>query len=155
MDTIKITKDHVKMIAHRGVSGLAMENTVASFTLASEKTYFGIETDIHATKDNKIIVCHDDNIKRVTGVDKVIEESSFAELRKILVMNKEGGYAPETYLPTLNEYIEICKSGNKYAVLEFKNLMTEDNIVQVLDIIRELNYLENMIFISFVKENLK
>ena len=83
MDTIKINKGTTKLIAHRGVSGLEQENTVASFLLASYKTYFGIETDVHVTKDNKFIICHDDNIKRVTGINKVIEESTYDELKRI------------------------------------------------------------------------
>ena len=92
MDTIKINKKNVKLIAHRGVSAIEQENTIASFLLASYKTYFGIETDVHVTKDNKFIICHDDNIKRVTGIDKIIENSTFDELKRIRVFDKDGSY---------------------------------------------------------------
>ena len=121
MDTIKINKKNVKLIAHRGVSAIEQENTIASFLLASYKTYFGIETDVHVTKDNKFIICHDDNIKRVTGIDKIIENSTFDELKRIRVFDKDGSYKNNLSLPSLEDYIKICAFSNKVAVLELKN----------------------------------
>ena len=153
-DTIKINKKDTKMIAHRGVSELEQENTYASFLLAGMKSYYGIETDIHSTIDNKFIVCHDDNIKRVTGVDKIIEESTFEELRKIPVWDKNGSYSKYSYLPSLEEYINICKTFNKYSILELKGEMSEENLYTIYEIIKNLNYLSKVIFISFHKNNL-
>ena len=51
MDTIKIKKKKVKMIAHRGLSGLERENTCSAFVAAGNRSYFGIETDVHRTAD--------------------------------------------------------------------------------------------------------
>lgn len=155
MDTIKINKKNTLLIAHRGVSDIEQENTYASFLLAAFKSYYGIETDVHVTKDNKFILCHDDNIKRVTGVDKIIEESTYDELRKIPIYDKNGKYSKYSYLPNLEEYINICKSFNKYAVLELKGSMTETNLQDIYNIIKNLNYLSKMIFISFNKNNIK
>ena len=67
MNTVKIEKLAVKMTAHRGVSGLETENTAAAFIAAGQRTYFGIETDIHKTADGHFICCHDSNIERVSG----------------------------------------------------------------------------------------
>lgn len=155
MDTIKIKKNFVKLIAHRGLSAIEQENTIASFLLASYKTYFGIETDIHVTKDNKFILCHDDNIKRVTGIDKIIEESTFDELRKIRVKDKDGSYKNNLTLPTLDDYINISKYTNKVMVLEFKNKLKESHIIDILNTIKKYNCLNQMIFISFEIDNLK
>lgn len=155
MDTIKINKGTTKLIAHRGVSGLEQENTVASFLLASYKTYFDIETDVHVTKDNKFIICHDDNIKRVTGINKVIEESTYDELKRIRVFDKDGSYKNNLSLPSLEDYLKICMFTNKTAVLELKNKMKESHIKDILDIIKKYNYLNKMIFISFEIDNLK
>ena len=155
MNTIKINKKDTKIIAHRGLSGIEQENTVASFFLASMKSYYGIETDIHVTKDNKFILCHDDNIKRVTGIDKVIEESTFDELRKIRVFDKDGSYKNNLRLPTLDDYIKLCKYAKKVCVLEFKNKLKEEHIKEILNIIKSYNYLNNMIFISFEIDNLR
>lgn len=51
MDTIKMNSRSVRMIAHRGVSGLERENTCAAFVAAGNRSYFGIETDVYQTAD--------------------------------------------------------------------------------------------------------
>ena len=51
MDTIKIRAGACKMVAHRGVSGLEKENTMAAFVAAGNRSYYGIATDIHRTLD--------------------------------------------------------------------------------------------------------
>ena len=57
MNTIKFeNKGNIKMIAHRGVSGLERENTCPAFVAAGVKSYFGIETDVFVTLDEKYIV---------------------------------------------------------------------------------------------------
>ena len=148
MDSIKLTnKNKPLMIAHRGLSGIKLENTNEAFKLAAEHSYFGIETDVHVTKDNKFIVCHDDNLLRTSGVDMVIEHSLYDDLRKIKLYNGE-------YLPDLEDYINICKSSNKIAVLELKNSMTRENLKLCLDTIEALNYIDNTIIISFDPHNI-
>ena len=47
MDTLKLDKGSIKMIAHRGLSGIERENTAAAFVAAGNHSYFGIETDVH------------------------------------------------------------------------------------------------------------
>ena len=67
MDTIKIEKKNTLMVAHRGVSGLEKENTLAAFIAAGNRSYYGIETDVHRTADGQFVVFHDDNTQRVAG----------------------------------------------------------------------------------------
>lgn len=83
MNTISIDSKNVQIIAHRGVSGLEMENTAAAFVAAGNRSYFGIETDVHVTKDRKIAVIHDDNTLRVSGIDRIVEETTLDELQAI------------------------------------------------------------------------
>ena len=59
--TVRIEKKQAQMIAHRGLSGLERENTCAAFVAAGNRSYFGIETDIHKTKGGQFIVFHDDS----------------------------------------------------------------------------------------------
>ena len=58
MDTVKINVSDLetKIIAHRGLSGIETENSIAAFIAAANRSYFGIETDVHVTKDNKFII---------------------------------------------------------------------------------------------------
>ena len=161
MNTIQIAKKNVKMIAHRGLSGIEAENSNAAFVAAGNRSYFGIETDVHVTRDGKFIIHHDDNIKRMTGVDAVIEETDAVELSLIRLYDRNRE-ARETEirrsdlsLPTLEEYIRICKKYGKVAVLELKRRMTAEAIAGIVEEIRALDYLDNTIFISFSLMNMQ
>ena len=118
MNTITIDSKNVQMIAHRGVSGIEMENTAAAFVAAGNRSYFGIETDVHVTKDGKIAVIHDDNTLRVSGIDRIVEETTLEELQTIPLYNKaEGCFRTDLKIPVLADYISICKRYDKKAVL--------------------------------------
>lgn len=155
MNTVKINSSNTKMIAHRGLSGIELENTNAAFIAAGNRSYFGIETDVHKTADGKFVVHHDDNTGRLCDVDVTIEETSFEELRKLHLNDKyEDMTRADTLIPTLKEYIATCKRYEKKAVLELKNEFTKDEISNICEEIKELDYLDNVIFISFCFANM-
>ena len=68
-DTVKLDKrgSGVLMVAHRGLSGLETENTQCAFVAAANRSYYGIETDVHVTKDGRYVISHDGNLSRVSG----------------------------------------------------------------------------------------
>ena len=90
MDTIHIDSRGVKMVAHRGVSGLEKENTASAFVAAGNRSYFGIETDVHRTLDGHFVCIHDDTTGRVAIDNLKIEESTFDTLRALLLCDKDG-----------------------------------------------------------------
>ena len=92
------------MIAHRGVSGLELENTCAAFVAAGNRSYFGIETDVHVTADGKFIIIHDSNTQRVATEAMVAEESTFEVLRGIRLKEADGTLRCDLRLPSLEEY---------------------------------------------------
>lgn len=155
MDSIKIDSGKTYMVAHRGLSGIETENTNAAFIAAGNRSYFGIETDVHKTADGKFVVIHDDRTGRVSAADMSVEGSSFDELRAIRLHAPDGtdGRA-DMLIPTLKEYINTCKRYEKTAVLELKNEFTSGEIKAICDEILEEGYLNNVIFISFCFENL-
>lgn len=153
MDTIKINKKNVLMIAHRGLSGLETENTKEAFILAGSKSYYGIETDVHVTKDGKFIVFHDDNILRLTGVDLVIEENNYSDIIKNKIY-KFSSKINELEFPNLKDYIEICKKYNKEAILEIKNEIEELDVINIIKEIESINWLNHTTIISFSMNNL-
>lgn len=161
MNTIQIAKKNVKMIAHRGLSGIEAENSNAAFVAAGNRSYFGIETDVHVTRDGKFIIHHDDSVKRMTGIDKVIEETDAVELSllRLYDRNHENRETEETRsdlsLPTLAEYISICKKYGKVSVLELKRRMTPESIAGIIEEIRRLDYLDSTVFISFSLMNMQ
>jgi glycerophosphoryl diester phosphodiesterase len=143
------------MVAHRGVSGLETENTCAAFIAAGNRSYYGIETDVHVTSDGKYVTFHDDETRRLAAEDMIIEQTDFATLRSLILRQKDGKFGrTDIRIPTMQEYIEICKHYEKVAVLELKNHFQKEQVFEICDIIDEIGYLENVIFISFDFENL-
>ena len=155
MDTIRmVNKGNTKMVAHRGVSKLERENTMPAFVAAGNRSYYGIETDIHITRDGRFIVYHDDNTLRLTGVDSVVEEQDFDTLRKLEIKDFDDESRIDLYMPTLEEYIKNCKKYEKIAVLELKNPMPKDKVFEVCDILDKIGHREGTVIISFDYQNL-
>lgn len=156
MNTIKFeNKGEIKMVAHRGVSGLERENTCPAFVAAGVKSYYGIETDVHVTLDGKYIIVHDDDLKRVAGLDMGIETSNFDDLRAVRFTDRDGvTKRNDIFLPTLDEYLSICKKYEKVAVLELKNDMCEKDVEGIAAAVDAAGMFENTTFITFSKQNL-
>lgn len=155
MDTVKFEKKDVRMIAHRGVSGLELENTCAAFVAAGNRSYFGIETDVHVTADGKYIVIHDDTTGRVAWENVSVEGSDFETLRSLRLKRKDGTTRADLCLPSLEEYLEVCCRYGKKAVLELKNPLEREQVQKLLEICQAHIGLENMIFISFYFQNMR
>ena len=155
MDTIKINAGKTLMVAHRGVSGIEKENTHAAFVAAGNRSHYGIETDVHRTLDGKYVCFHDDTTGRVAIDNLVVEESTFDTLRNLLLTDVDGKKGrTDLRIPTLQEYIQICKKYDKVAVLELKNHFPEEDVIRIIEIIEQEGYLSNVIFISFDFENM-
>lgn len=104
-----------KFIAHRGLHNQnegVPENSLLSFEKAIEAG-FPIEIDIHLTKDEKIVVFHDENTKRMCGTDRNIEESTLSELKELSLQNTDQK------IPTLQECLEVV-GGKVFLLIEFK-----------------------------------
>lgn len=154
-DTIRLNASNVRMIAHRGLSGIELENTNSAFVAAGNRSYFGIETDVHITADGQFVIIHDDNTKRVAQDEMIVEQTTFETLRSIRLADKDGQKGRrDLIMPSLAEYISICKKYNKDAVLELKNHFKPEHIYQIVEIIREIGWLERTIFISFDLPNM-
>lgn len=156
MDTVKIeNKGSCRIIAHRGVSGLEPENTVAAFVAAGNRSYFGIETDVHVTKDGHYVVNHDGDLRRVAGVDLVIKDATLAEIQAVPLLDTDGvSHRSDLRVPLLSDYIGICRRYEKEAVLELKNDIAPAHIAGIVAVIREAGWLDRTTFISFHPDNL-
>lgn len=153
MDTIKINFKNI--VAHRGQSGLERENTASAFVAAGNRRNVGIETDVHVTADGKYIIIHNDDTEQVTGVKMSVEGSSFDELRALRVIDMDGTRdRADLMLPTVNDYIRICKRYDKHCVFELKNAFTKQQIAEICKIFEDEGYMEHVTFITFVYQNL-
>lgn len=117
------------LIAHRGVHNSQIpENTLPAFVKCVDKNYI-IELDIHILSDNTIVVHHDHNLKKLTGVNKIIETLSYPQLSKIKINKKYT-------IPTLKQVMHIV-DGRVPILIEVKdvdnNFKFEEELVKILD----------------------
>jgi glycerophosphoryl diester phosphodiesterase len=143
----------VEIVAHRGASHDAPENTLAAQRLAWEQGADAVETDIHLTKDGKIIVSHDKTTRRTAGRDGTITSLTLAELRRLDAGSwKDAKFAGEK-LPTLDEQLALIPAGKKMLV----EVKVGPEIVPELQrtLARTAVSERNITFISFNAESLR
>ena len=96
----------MKVMAHRGYSGVYPENTMLSFREAVKVGCDAIEMDVHETRDGRLVVIHDERLDRTTDGSGRICDHSFAELQQVNAAARyKGKYAPE-HIPSFDEYCE-------------------------------------------------
>ncbi len=95
----------VKLVAHRGESLAAPENTLESFSLAWLRGATCVEGDFHLTGDGEIVCMHDDNAARTCGVARPLAEMTLAEIKQLDAGNWKGPAWQYTRVPTLTEVL--------------------------------------------------
>ena len=138
------------IVGHRGAAGLAPENTSSSFNKAVEYGLDGVEFDVHMTKDNRIVVFHDEKVDRTTDGQGYIKDMTLGEIKKLdagKFYNIE--YRGEKVL-TLEETLEIVKNF-RIINIELKNSYIRYPGLEekVLKIIYDNNIEEKVILSSF------
>lgn len=109
----------VEIIAHRGASFDAPENSLTSMKLAWEQGADSIETDVWLSKDGKIVVFHDATTKRFNGQEQKVAELNWDDLQKLDIGNWKDPRFEGERIPTLESILETIPQG-KRAVLEIK-----------------------------------
>ena len=132
----------VFIIAHRGGGGLFPENTLAAFMGVQEMGVDAVECDVQLTKDGKLAVIHDSDLKRLAGIDIQVREMDSKEIKRL----KLKSYDKILLLEDLLERITIP------IVIELKSADTISSLFGVLEKNPEL--LRKCIFISFFHEAL-
>lgn len=138
-------------IAHRGASYLAPENTIASNKLAWELGADAVEVDIHLSKDNKVMVIHDGDTKKVSGQYLKVGETSSKILRKLDVGSFKGEAYKGEKIPFLKEAIDIIPPGKKL-VIELKS--RTEVIPWMKKVIQKSHKADQLVFICFDLETI-
>lgn len=130
----------IQITAHRGSSKEAPENTMPAFELAITQMADYIELDVQKTRDGEMIILHDKNFKRTTGINLSPWNIDY----KAVLSMDAGSYMGEefagTKIPTLEEVIELCQ-GSTMLNIELKNNGHEDNLVEdVIALIEKYNF---------------
>jgi glycerophosphoryl diester phosphodiesterase len=106
--------------AHRGASAYAPENTLPAFRLAVEMHADGVELDVYLTKDDQIVVCHDNKIDRTSTGCGLISEHTLEELRAYSFHNAMAGFE-NTPIPTLAEVYALLAPTTLSVNVEIKS----------------------------------
>jgi glycerophosphoryl diester phosphodiesterase len=122
--------DQPLLFAHRGVSSLAPENTMSSFRLAKKLGIPGIELDVHLTTDGELAVFHDHNLKRVCGLDALIETLDFAHLSSLNAGSWRGSAFAAEKIPRLQDLFSEF-GPDFYYDIEIKANDTKDHGLEV------------------------
>lgn len=150
----------MKIIAHRGASFYAPENSWAAFKLAIAQKVDGIEVDVHLTKDKKIVIMHDINTDRTGDKSSFIEESSYAELKEIDIGSWFGLEFKDQKIPLLEEVLlKIPLNLDLYVEIK-SDLKIIDPLLELLAKYKEQKarlvlFSFNLELVSILKKNLQ
>lgn len=148
-DTVKTEHGACRLVAHRGASALERENTLAAFVAAGNRSYYGIETDVHPTLDGKLVIIHDADTARVAAQSVNVEERTYEELRDIRLKDLDGRERADLCLPLLEDYLRVARSYGKHCFIELKGIFSYDSIERMLEVVRSEYSLEEVTFIAF------
>ena len=148
------SEDFVVM-AHRGASAVAPENTLAAYAKAVEMGADYAELDVRQTKDGAIVLMHDKTVHRTTGVKGFVWDLTLEDLKQL----EAGSWFGEEFrgepIPTLEEVIRLVKGRMKLNI-EVKISENEPGIAQrVVDIIHAANFSRDCMITSFDMETVK
>ena len=130
-------------LIHRGLAKNKFnENTISAFKYCFKKKY-GIETDIHITKDNNIVCFHDFNLRGKFKINKYIKKIKYQDLLKISTAKKKP-------IPLLKDLIKLSQN-RRFLMIEIKPLFTKENLKILL---KETKNLKNYSLTSFKEKNI-
>ncbi|MEL6256008.1 MAG: glycerophosphodiester phosphodiesterase family protein [Bacteroidota bacterium] len=146
-----------KIVAHRGASAIAPENTFPAIEKAVEIGVDGIEIDVHMTKDGQIVLIHDSDVSRTTDGVGEIKDLTMQELEDLDAGSWKGEVFKGTKIPTLAEVLSYLK-GKCTLFLEVKKgkdgryAGLEEEVIRLLNLYQMK---EQTIIMSFQSETLK
>lgn len=139
-----------KIWAHRGASGYYPENTMPAFEKAVEMGADGIELDIQLTRDNQIVVLHDEWIDRTSDGKGWLKDFSLEELRRYN-FNRTHPKEGRLCIPTMQEVFELIRPTNLRINIELKTgiVFYEQLEEKILDLTKEMGMEDRVIYSSF------
>ncbi|MCT7949833.1 glycerophosphodiester phosphodiesterase [Ancylothrix sp. C2] len=143
-----------EIIAHRGFSAIAPENTLAGFRKAIEAGADSIECDLQLSADRVAVVFHDESLERTTGAAGKLKERSLEELKRLDAGEWKGAEFAGQQIPTLKEVLAQLQEIKKFIYLEVKRYCDwqEKDIENLLKMIAGSGLEEKCIITSFNEE---
>jgi glycerophosphoryl diester phosphodiesterase len=139
----------VLVIAHRGASGNAPENTLAAFRKAVALGATFIETDLQLSRDARFVAIHDATVNRTTSGHGAVHEMTLADLRKLDAGSWFGSEFAGERIPTLEEIFEFSKKHDIVFYLEIKPGGSWGGEHALIGALRESGEIPRAVVISF------
>jgi glycerophosphoryl diester phosphodiesterase len=124
--------------AHRGASAIAPENSLLAFSRAIELGADFIEIDVRTTADGVQVIMHDGSLKRTTGLDAKVENTTLATIKELSVRDRFGKVYEDQKVPTLEEVCVLVRNENKKRIQPVK-LYVDCKAIDPGEVIQELN----------------
>ena len=140
------------VIAHRGASGHAPENTLAAFKRALALGATFIETDLQLTRDSRFVALHDETVDRTTNGQGKVHDMTLAELRGLDAGSWFGSEFAGERIPTLDEILEFSKKNDAVFYLELKPGGSWGGEHALIGALRESGETHRTVVISFDPE---
>ncbi len=121
MPASRVSKRRPIIIGHRGARSLAPENTLPAFQVAIELQIDGVEFDVQRTKDGHLVVFHDDDTSRVTGVDGQLADMTLEEVRALDAGGSFDARFRGERIPTLRELLDLLRPTDQLLFVELKD----------------------------------
>ncbi|MCY0868409.1 MAG: glycerophosphodiester phosphodiesterase [Desulfurococcus sp.] len=137
----KLNMKPFTVVGHRGAGGIAPENTLKAVEAGVKAGADIVEIDVRATRDGRIVVFHDANLKRLAGVERSIRDVDFEWLRSNVRINGE-------VIPLLEEVLELV-DGRAGVFIEVKEAEATKRTVELIEFYKALS---NVAVISFLEE---
>ncbi|MGG7056924.1 glycerophosphodiester phosphodiesterase [Clostridium tertium] len=143
--------------AHRGASSDYPENTILSLKEGIKSGAKGLEIDVHKSKDNKLVVIHDEDIERTFMGRGLVKDFTLAELKSFKNRKKLFRDNEECRIPTLKEVLDLIKDKDILLNIELKtDIIPYPNIEEdVINLINEYKLEDKIILSSFNHESIK
>lgn len=152
----EITDRDATLVAHRGFSAVAPENTAPAFNEAGLAGFEGTECDVYRTKDGKWVIHHDRHTYRMMDKSSFIEKITYEQLSSYITDNGSNvDKYPDLRICTLDEYLDICKEYNMIPVIELKGANNSEHYDEIVASVEERGLTDTVVYISFHLENLK
>lgn len=148
-----VNKAETEYIAHRGLSGLAPENTIPAFQLAISNSFESIECDVQITKDGYPVVIHDTTVDRTTNGTGNVKDLTLMQLQALDASNDMTFFAG-TKIPLMDDYLKVAKGNSKYIYPEIKGYRTQSDISIIVNKIKEHGMENRCVIQSFTATDL-
>ena len=150
-------KSVIESINHRGYRTVAPENTLPAYILSKKMGFDYVETDIGKTSDGVFVLLHNASIDGTSNGTGQIANMTFEQVRQYDFGARSGNEYIGTKIPSLDEFLELCRNIALHPYLELKNTttFTQEDIDKIVSMVEDYGMRGNVTYISFSVEHLE